>query len=69
MLIALNVFRKHPNEAFSSLRIEGYKSFLRMHIAPDGRLDVYPIGLRRVPKDGGNGPLDPHLIEGPIRVG
>ena len=31
LLISLNVFGRHSEEAFSGLRIEDYKHFLRMH--------------------------------------
>ena len=40
----------HANEAFSSLRIEDYKNFLRLHIAKDGSLTIFPIGIERVPR-------------------
>jgi hypothetical protein len=48
LLVSLNVFGRHDQEAFSSLRIEDYKSWLRFHVTPDGALRIYPIGLRRV---------------------
>jgi hypothetical protein len=38
----------HGNEIFSARRIVDYKNFLRMHIAPDGRLTIYPIGVEEV---------------------
>lgn len=68
LLVSLNGFGQHWNEAFSSLRIEGYKSFLRLHIGPDGALTVYPVGLKHVPSEPRTGPLrnpplSPHLIE------
>ena len=50
LLISLNVFGRHANEAFSSLRIEDYKNFLRLHIAKDGSLTIFPIGIERVPR-------------------
>lgn len=50
LLISLNLFGRHSNEAFSSLRIEDYKNFLRLHIAADGSLAIYPIGIERVPR-------------------
>lgn len=63
---------------FSSLAIQGYKSFLRLHIGTDGALTIHPIGLTKVPKDRGwpwsrnepprNPALEPHLIEPPIRI-
>ncbi len=73
LLISLNVFGKHWNEAFSALRIEDYKCFLRVHIDGTGKLTVYPIGLNEVPRDDrAAGPADPplatHLIEPPIEI-
>src|SRR5205807_2032499 len=50
LFISLNVFRRHGNEAFGALRIEGYKNFLRLHIDETGALTIYPIGLDKVPK-------------------
>lgn len=50
LLFCLNVLRKHFNEAFSALRIQGYKNFLRLCIETDGSLSVHAIGLKRVPK-------------------
>ena len=65
--LCLTFFRKHWTEAFSALRIQNYKNFLRMCINRKGQLIVYPIGLQRVPRDDGeqlrNPPLAPHLIE------
>ncbi|MDC0709963.1 hypothetical protein POL68_15925 [Stigmatella sp. ncwal1] len=50
LLLSLNVFGAHANEAFSSLAIPDWKNFLRLRIAPDGRLWIYPVGIRRVPR-------------------
>jgi hypothetical protein len=50
LLISLNVFHRHGNEAFSALRVEDRKSILRLHIDATGRLTIYPIGIRRVPR-------------------
>jgi hypothetical protein len=61
LFVSLNIFKIHQNEAFSSIHIEGYKNFLRLCIRADGTLDIYAIGLRKVPKCGG--PLKPELIE------
>ena len=33
LLVSLNVFGRHSEEAFSALRIQDYKNFLRLHIA------------------------------------
>ncbi len=48
---SLNWKARHTNEAFSSLAIKDWKNFLRMHIGKDGKLTIYPLGLRRVPRD------------------
>ncbi|WP_375768552.1 metallophosphoesterase [Archangium gephyra] len=50
LLISLNGFGAHANEAFSSLSIPDWKNFLRLRIDRDGSLWLYPIGLRRVPR-------------------
>lgn len=50
LLVSLNVFKRHSNEAFSSIRIEGWKNFLRFHISSKGVLTIYPIGIRAVPR-------------------
>jgi hypothetical protein len=72
-LFCLNVLGKHWNEAFSSLRIQDYKCFLRLRFQPNGTLKIYPIGLTDVPRESRSGPLrnpplHPHLIEGPVDV-
>lgn len=48
LYVSLNIFRRHSTEAFSSLRIKDWKNFLRLHIAADGKLTIYAIGLRKV---------------------
>ena len=44
---ALNLFGSHPNEAFTALRIQRYKHFLRCCITVDGALEVNVVGLDR----------------------
>jgi hypothetical protein len=81
LLISLDVFGRHSEQAFSALRIEDFKNFLRLHIAADGTLTIYPIRIDRVPRawrprseaPGASpsrlvpdGPLEPGLIERPI---
>lgn len=81
LLISMNVFGRHSNEAFSSLAIQDWKNFLRMHIDKNGNLTIYPIGIKRVPRrweprgEGETGPeliskdhraTEPELIEPPI---
>ena len=81
LLIAAR-FMVNINELFAGQGIQGYKGFLRMHIAADGSLTIYPIGVDRVSKRwraAPNGaphepwfvPADPlrtKLIEDPIRL-
>lgn len=50
LLVSLNVFGCHPNEAFSALAIPDWKNFLRLRVDRDGQLTVYPVGIRRVPR-------------------
>jgi hypothetical protein len=81
LLISLNVFGCLQVSAFSSLRIEDWKNFLRIRIDKKGNLTIYPIGIRRVPRQwkrrpaGGVGPelvpddpkaTPPELIEPPV---
>ena len=49
------------------MRIENFKSFLRLRIDKDGGLSIFPIGLRSVP-DTDDGTLAETLIEPPIEV-
>jgi hypothetical protein len=80
LLLSLNFFGRHGNEAFSVLGVEDWKNFLRLHINESGDLTIYPIGIRRVPrkwkerKEGTGSRLvaddpratEPELIERPI---
>jgi hypothetical protein len=47
-LVVASLFRRNINELFSAQRIEGYKSFVRLHIGPTGELTAYVIGIPRV---------------------
>jgi hypothetical protein len=67
LLIALNGFDIHWNEAFSSLRIENYKGFLRLKIDRDGKLTVYPIVVEQVPASD-DGAMLTRLVERPIEL-
>jgi hypothetical protein len=76
--------KAHGNEAYSAMRLTGYKNFLRLHLDGNGLLTVYPIGVRKantkwVPDPDNSDPSgaylapagDPpvaHLIEDPIVV-
>lgn len=50
LLISLNVFGRHHNEAFSALKIADYKNFLRFKIADNGDLTIFPVGVRKAQK-------------------
>ncbi|MEV4703639.1 metallophosphoesterase [Actinoplanes sp. NPDC049316] len=47
-LVIAGFFDVNVNELFAGQGIEDSKSFLRLHIAADGSLTVYPIGVDRV---------------------
>ena len=49
LYLASSFLNAHYTEAFSSLRIEGYKNVVRFHINTAGDLEVYTLGLDRVP--------------------
>lgn len=82
LFASLNIFGRHANEAFSSLRIQDYKNFLRLHLSKDGALTIFPIGIEKVPRKwqkvdtNTSGPryrpedreIEPRLIEDPIHV-
>jgi len=48
--ISLNYLRCQYDEGFSSLRMEHWKNFLRLHIDEEGDLEIFAVGLHRVPK-------------------
>ena len=50
LALMLNVFKAQCNEGFSSLRVKHWKNFLKIRIDDDGELEVYAIGLARVPQ-------------------
>ena len=72
----------HQDTAFSSIQIQDYKNFLRLHIDKTG-LTVYPVGIRKVPRtwtfmaqavagepwfEPPGGRIEAHLIEEPLRI-
>ena len=81
-LLVASQFDVNVNELFAAQGIEDAKSFLRMHIAPDGTLTIHPIGINRIcrrwvadpqgdPYSSWLQPEEPlpvHLIEEPIVV-
>ncbi len=50
LFISLRVFGRHANEAFSSLRVQDYKHWLRLRIDPQGTLTIHAIAIDRVPR-------------------
>jgi len=50
LALMLNVFKTQYNEGFSSLRIPHWKNFCKIHIDDNGDLEVYALGLHRVPR-------------------
>jgi hypothetical protein len=77
-------FNMNHNDAFSSMRLDIYRNFLRIKIKDD-EVTVYPIGLTDIPKRSDwrvnsekKGcpppayipvePISPHLIEEPITI-
>lgn len=45
----LSILKVHWNEGFSSLQHTGFKNFVRMKITKNGRLEIYAIGIDKVP--------------------
>ena len=50
LLISISLFGRHSNEAFSSLRVQDYKQWLRLRIDQAGVLTVWSLALDRVPR-------------------
>mmetsp|Transcript_27634 Transcript_27634/g.42846 ORF Transcript_27634/g.42846 Transcript_27634/m.42846 type:complete len:1310 (+) Transcript_27634:227-4156(+) len=50
LALTLNVFNAQYNGGFSSLRIQHWKNFVKLQIKDNGDLEIYGIGLDRVPK-------------------
>ena len=50
LFVSLHIFGRHANEAFSAMKIEDYKNFLRLHINAIGNLTIYPIKIEKVGK-------------------
>jgi hypothetical protein len=65
LFLSLNVFGVHHNEAFSALKIESYKNFLRFRIDKNGDLTIFSIGIDRPAKrwrDGDKSKGEPKLV-------
>jgi hypothetical protein len=59
-LLVASWFGININELFAGQGIEDHKSFLRLHLAPDGTLTIYPIGVDRICRHWRPDPDSPH---------
>src|SRR6185295_10922968 len=50
LFVSIRIFGRHGNEAFSSLRIQDFKQWLRLRIDAGGALTIYAIAIDRVPR-------------------
>jgi hypothetical protein len=50
LFVSIRVFGRHSTEAFSSLRIQDFKQWLRLRIDAAGKLTIYSIAIDRVPR-------------------
>ena len=50
LFVSIRIFGRHSNEAFSSLRIQDYKQWLRLKIDAAGNLTIFSIAIDRVPR-------------------
>ncbi len=50
LFVSVRIFGRHANEAFSALRIQDYKQWLRLRIDSAGALTIFAIAIERVPR-------------------
>ncbi|MEJ0086224.1 MAG: hypothetical protein WDO72_11105 [Pseudomonadota bacterium] len=50
LFASIRIFGRHSTEAFSSLRIQDFKQWLRLRIDASGTLTIYSIAIDRVPR-------------------
>jgi hypothetical protein len=50
LFTSIRLFGRHSTEAFSSLRIQDFKQWLRLRIDAAGNLTIYAIAIDRVPR-------------------
>jgi hypothetical protein len=81
-LLVASAFDVNVNELFAAQGITDAKSFLRLHVARDGSLTIYPIGVDRVSHEWRANPsaaphapwiepdhkIEYHLADGPVRI-
>jgi hypothetical protein len=51
LFISVWIFGRHSTEAFSSLRVQDYKEWVRVRIDPSGALTIFAIAIDRVPRN------------------
>src|SRR4051794_10380648 len=85
LYVSSRYFNMNHNDAFSSMRLNTHKNFLRIRVTEE-EVRIYPIGLTKIPARNDwifnpsksasapaeyipKVPLKPHLLEGPIVVG
>eukprot|EP00667_Euglena_gracilis_P000673 EG_transcript_674 len=66
LFICVTFLNSHWDEGFSSLQIEHYKNFCRLHVRPNGDLEVFVIGVDHVPSQFC---LDPQWGSGSCEMG
>lgn len=65
LFVSLRIFGRHSNEAFSSLKIQDFKQWVRLRIDAAGELTILAIAIDRVPRrwsehrSGGRGRIQP----------
>jgi len=81
-LVVADHWSCNSNELFAAQRIQDYKNFLRLHLAEDGTLTIYPVGIEKIsrqwrlvpqgePSDPWLAPVNPQepfLIEPPFQL-
>jgi len=50
LALSLNVFKTQMDEGFSSLRIQNWKNFVKIHLKDDGEVEVFGIGFPKTPR-------------------
>jgi hypothetical protein len=50
LFASIRIFGRHSTEAFSSLRIQDFKQWLRLRIDASGALTIFAIAVDRVPR-------------------
>lgn len=51
LYVSGNWLHVHYDEAFSALQVADNKGFLRLHVTPEGDIEVFSLGLKKVPTE------------------